>query len=499
MNILEQALVQSCNIAIADLIYKPTEKALYAGEEKVLLEPRNLALLEMLLMRVGQPTSIEEFIESVWESQYVSKNVVTNRISLLRTLFRQHSQHGEPTEILVTYPKRGYYLAESHVRMLPTTLETAPFNQDVHQSQKAKNKRFRTSYVALAISFLIIAVMSIVNINKNDNTVVTTPYYPQVNLLLDVINYQDDQLVNLSRKLKTLLLYSQSRFPYTKLSNMSSPSYYLDNLLVKHQFPGSTVNSDSDYHLSFNLWQTDQGIVKLETMLHHSSSGRAAWRKVYQAYPSSLTDTVNQINSDLSQYFKLPAPIKPLSSKLLSSMNPDTPPNIEALSNRELSIVELQYYTRQLLFTDIDNETLKKWIEIVKRNTSTPIPDLYMQLALLAFQNGEKEQSKRILQNEYINDIPDNALALMMRANLAKRNGNSGLFVSDYLKTMSALTSTVQPEKVFLHYSRSDRQKACEKLWQDALPKVNLTDTTEIGSSISMFCDMRNMTEEIYQ
>ena len=58
MNILEQALVQSCNIAIADLIYKPTEKALYAGEEKVLLEPRNLALLEMLLMRIGQPTSI---------------------------------------------------------------------------------------------------------------------------------------------------------------------------------------------------------------------------------------------------------------------------------------------------------------------------------------------------------------------------------------------------------------------------------------------------------
>ena len=498
MNILEQALAQSRNIAIADLIYKPTEKALYSGDEKVLLEPRNLALLEMLLMRIGQPTSIEEFIESVWESQYVSKNVVTNRISLLRTLFRQYSRHGEPTEILVTYPKRGYYLAESHVRLLPETLENTLVTDKPHQSQENQTTWFRTSHITLAASLIVIVIMSIL-ITTKSNKPTAPPYYPQVNLLLDVINYQDDKLVNLSRKLKALLLYSQSRFPYTKLSNMSSPSYYLDNLLIKHHFPGSDVNSDSDYHLSFNLWQTDQGIIKLETMLHHSSSGRAAWRKVYQTYPSSLTDAVNQINSDLSQYFELPDPIKPLSSELLSSINPDTYPDIDVLSTRELSIVELQYYTRQLLFDDIDNETLKKWIEIVKRNTSTPIPDLYMQLALLAFNNGEKEQSKRILQNEYINDIPENALALMMQANLAKKHGNNELFLSDYLKTMSALTSTVQPEKVFLHFSGTDRQRACEQLWQDALPKVDLSDTTEIGISVRMFCDIPGNAEEIYK
>lgn len=103
MNLLEKAKSEQCNIAIADLTYNPADKTLHSKQGEISLEPRNLALLEILLTNVGNPTSIEEFIESVWESQYISKNVVTNRISLLRNLFREHSEEADPSKIIITY------------------------------------------------------------------------------------------------------------------------------------------------------------------------------------------------------------------------------------------------------------------------------------------------------------------------------------------------------------------------------------------------------------
>ena len=64
MNLLENAKNEHCNLAIADIVYNPHDKSLRSGQEEIPLEPRNIALLEVLLSNVDEPTSIDEFIES---------------------------------------------------------------------------------------------------------------------------------------------------------------------------------------------------------------------------------------------------------------------------------------------------------------------------------------------------------------------------------------------------------------------------------------------------
>ncbi|NOI77977.1 hypothetical protein F0224_20030 [Vibrio coralliilyticus] len=492
MNLLEKAKSEQCNIAIADLTYNPVDKTLHSKQGEISLEPRNLALLEILLTNVGNPTSIEEFIESVWESQYISKNVVTNRISLLRNLFREHSEEADPSKIIITYPKRGYYIPESGVQLVAKTSDSNKAPQAANKIVEKKQTALR--YFSWSLNLILSAIAVVFAIHtwshfeedKKSNTL----HIPQVRLLLDSINHEEQSLNQTVLRLKALILHSQSCSPYIHLSNMSSPTYYLQSLSEHDNFPGSEAFYDSDYTLSFNLWEDTNGVLNLESLLHHSASGRVAWRKIYHLQPPYLAATINQLNVDLSEYFKLPQPIKPLSSKLSSQIVPVSELTLEQLLSRQLSGIEVLFYTRELLFTQQSSDGLKSWIKKVRKQTPVPPPDLHMLLALLTYRSGEVERSLRMLQREYVTEIPENALILLLQANINRKIGNKQMYVAHYLKAISALTSTIEAERVLDHYSSPDRQQSCLDLWREALKDVKYIQESQsvLWQGIEQFC-----------
>ncbi|OAJ94131.1 hypothetical protein APB76_13105 [Vibrio bivalvicida] len=493
MNLLAQAKQNGKNIAIAHLIYDPTHKTLTNGIDEVALEPRNIALLEVLLSNVGEPTSIEQFIEQVWENQYISKNVVTNRISLLRNLLRENVPEIDSTKLIVTYPKRGYYIPNSHVQLMEST-SSEPISDD--QSPLTSKAKFKPSKLLLWIFTLAITSLLALTIVVNSFFDVKVEakdqalYVPQVRLLLDQISSSRQSMQDDALKLKVLLLHAYSHSPYIHLANMRSPSYYLMSLSEHPSFPGSDALSDSDYKLTFNLIKDTGTTDKLEAILYHSASARVAWRNLYTLENNKLVKAVNQLNSDLTEYFKLPTPIIKIKKKLKTSLSQMSETAFDKLIDQKMSGAEISFYTRELLFSDQPSDVLRQWIDKVKQSTPTPSPELHMLLALLTYRSGDIEKSLQMLQREYVAEIPSNALILMLQANISRNKNNTEQYLSSYLKATAALTISIPSKQVLAHYSSTNKQAACLDLWKDALSNIEYIHMPNsiLWQGIERFC-----------
>ncbi|AYV21023.1 winged helix-turn-helix domain-containing protein [Vibrio mediterranei] len=117
-NVLQKARTTDSTIRIGELNYNPFSRELSNSEGSVSLEQRNLDILELLLENVGIPQTSEDIIERIWDSKFVSKNVISNRISSLRATLRDLDQTNDPNKTLITYPKKGYYLNPESVSIL---------------------------------------------------------------------------------------------------------------------------------------------------------------------------------------------------------------------------------------------------------------------------------------------------------------------------------------------------------------------------------------------
>ena len=71
---LSSAKDQQASIYIEGLEFNPNTRVLSCDEQVIDLEPRSIELLELFLTSVGQPLAAEYIIESVWQSNFISKN-----------------------------------------------------------------------------------------------------------------------------------------------------------------------------------------------------------------------------------------------------------------------------------------------------------------------------------------------------------------------------------------------------------------------------------------
>ncbi len=136
---LQQAKQTHSCIAIGELVYNPKTQTLHQDTIAIDLEPRTIELFELLLTSVGHPLSADTIIETIWQSKFISKNVLTNRISTLRALLQQHLPEYDAAKLLVTYPRKGYFLNPANIRLIPP----AKSHRRVIPTQVASNKNFR--------------------------------------------------------------------------------------------------------------------------------------------------------------------------------------------------------------------------------------------------------------------------------------------------------------------------------------------------------------------
>jgi len=95
------------SFAVADWTIEPEINTLSRGDITVRLEPKVMKVLLQLAAHHGEVLSKEKLIEAVWPDTFVSDDVLTRCISLLR---RQMRDDSHPPRYIQTIPKVGYRL-----------------------------------------------------------------------------------------------------------------------------------------------------------------------------------------------------------------------------------------------------------------------------------------------------------------------------------------------------------------------------------------------------
>ncbi|WP_252973542.1 winged helix-turn-helix domain-containing protein [Vibrio navarrensis] len=136
---LTTAKEQQCHILISQLEYDPITRTLALDDEIIDLEPRTAELIELLLTHVGEPLSADTIIQTIWQSDFISRNVLTNRISTLRALLQKHLPAEDATKVLVTYPRKGYFFSLGHVALKTPSPDPAA----APSSSASRNQRLK--------------------------------------------------------------------------------------------------------------------------------------------------------------------------------------------------------------------------------------------------------------------------------------------------------------------------------------------------------------------
>lgn len=405
-NILSLARSSCGQIKIANLIYDPTSKVLSSEAGDIELEPRSLELLEMLLSHVGEPISNDQIIEEIWNSKYISKNVVTNRVSTLRTLLKDHLTDTDPTKLIVTYPKKGYFIPTNLVSVVENEswapedvpeVEESPILEcttPAHSFAPAKSKPQWLLWGTLfGLVILMVSIgLGVFTLKTQKAATNGSLFVPQVQLLLNKIQCRDDQAKQYLIPIKSMILRSQSAYQYTELANLQSPGYFLQRIDSSCRWPGSLNNSSqADFKLSLNVWKAEDSELHVEALLYRASSNKVAWRNIYSATPDELHLLVHQMTQDFADYFQLPKPVLPPEQLLMSNLT-EQPENTvwSNLKAEMLSDNEIYFFSRELLFSDVTSNEVENWVAKIKRVRPVPEPELHIWLALLTYKSGQE-------------------------------------------------------------------------------------------------------------
>lgn len=179
---------------------------------------------------MGEPIAAEQIIESVWQSNFISKNVLTNRISTLRSVLQKYLPESDATKILVTYPRKGYFLNPSSVSLANAQPETFEITEQPQASKKTSpfNLLLLSLSVVLLISTATLGYMFWHSSNQASELERTQRLIPKVELLLNRIDAIGDNARTHRKAVKALLLQQQIEYAYTDLANQDAPSYFVD-------------------------------------------------------------------------------------------------------------------------------------------------------------------------------------------------------------------------------------------------------------------------------
>ncbi|GAM54597.1 hypothetical protein JCM19231_5561 [Vibrio ishigakensis] len=250
---LQQAKETNSLIAIGDLIYNPQTQTLYKQAADIELEPRTIELLELLLTSVGHPLSAQAIIDSIWQSKYISKNVLTNRISTLRALLQEHMPEQDATKLLVTYPRKGYFLNPASVSLTPVGKQKP---KSLNTNSLSFSRRQTIAYTLCALLFVTTIGLGWKLWQQPNTSSLQTRnqlLIPKVELLLNRVDAIGTEAREYRALVKAILLQQQVEYPYTDIANQDAPSYFLDPINETPYFPGARNMQTSDYLLNIEL------------------------------------------------------------------------------------------------------------------------------------------------------------------------------------------------------------------------------------------------------
>ncbi|WP_135444143.1 winged helix-turn-helix domain-containing protein [Vibrio tasmaniensis] len=471
---LSSAKDQQASIYIEGLEFNPNTRVFSCDEQVIDLEPRSIELLELFLTSVGQPLSAEYIIESIWQSSFISKNVLTNRISTLRSILQKHLPNSDATKILVTYPRKGYFLNPSSVSFSTVPPETAADDATIEPPTRQKgfasnpvNPWLVVVSLALLISTAVMGYMLWQSSTRASEVERDQRLIPKVELLLNRLDAIGDNSRKYRKVVKALLLQQQIEYAYTDLANQDAPSYFLDPIDSSPFFPGAKNMRTSDYLLNIQL--KDQEVDKrliAKISLIYPNSGKLAFGGVYSIDINNISSSVMEINRELANYFALPAPLPPEwsidnteVSKLLSGKT-------ITFDGIKLNTMTSTLIARQLALFETDQKKLIAFTHLVQTRFKLLPDELKLWLGIIHFKLRDLQTAKELLTNTSGNSTIENALVYMMVSHIAYKQGNMEKFRLNYMESLVALLRVVPSEDLFARLSKPESKSTCLQPWK---------------------------------
>ncbi|WP_373959158.1 transcriptional regulator [Vibrio gigantis] len=467
---LSSAKDQQTSIYIEGLEFNPNTRVLSCNEQVIDLEPRSIELLELFLTSVGQPLAAEQIIESVWQSNFISKNVLTNRISTLRSVLQKYLPESDATKILVTYPRKGYFLNPNSVSLVNT--EPAPLESTEQPQANAKTSPFNL----LLLSFSVVLLISTATLgymfwhssNQASELERTQRLIPKVELLLNRIDAIGDNARTHRKAVKALLLQQQIEYAYTDLANQDAPSYFVDPIDSTPFFPGAKNMRTSDYLLNIQL--KDQEVDKrlaAKVSLIYPSSGKLAFRGVYSIGIDNLSEDLMEINRELANYFALPAPLSPewsVNDKELRNLLDGETLKLDSVP---LNVMTSTLIARQMALFETDHQRLNSFTSLVQTRFKLIPDELKLWLGIIHFKLRDLQTAKEFLTNTAGNSTIENALVYMMISHIAYKQGDMDKFRLNYMESLVALLRVVPSEELFARLSKPESKSTCLQPWKN--------------------------------
>lgn len=490
-DILLEAKQAGCDIIIAGLTYNPLSKNLSNNDGNLDIEPRSIELLEVLLSSVGEAVSSDEIIQRVWQSDYISKNVLTNRISTLRAIFKQHSQHEGAEKLIVTYPKKGYYIQPELVSLSEVKIKPPPepsSHSETHLSEHSSTQNAhsatatrKTHFIYLSVIIGLLVLISSMappwksylssDLSSNSVGLKNRAFIPSVTVLLDSLKAKDDKARQYTRELKALILSSLVNYSYIDLANQNSPTYFIDRINDTPYWPGSRNIINYDYKVNISTSSTNhddeiKAIVELISRAHN----KLAFKAEYTLSLSSLKKGLHQISLDLGEYLTLPISdtYTPYDrDENLTWINGGEDELLSFLKeNNKLTRFEAEFIARITMQSQtLTAQEIATVITRLEASFNYLPKEMAVWLGLLHFKIGNYQQSAEVLQKSNAYNSIQNAYLYVILSSLALKEVDVRNFRLFYLKSFVALSEVIPSEEMFERLSEAESKETCMKPW----------------------------------
>jgi DNA-binding winged helix-turn-helix (wHTH) protein len=463
---LAAAQANKTSIVIVDLVYNPNTRELSTPQEIINLEPRSVELLELLLRHVGKPLSAELIIEEIWQSSFISKNVLTNRISTLRSILQKHLPENDATKILVTYPRKGYFLNPSSVRLDNVETKTTAEPKVKHDKTTSKPPWLWLITFTLLASTITLGYLLWQSPNQSSEISQQQRLIPKVELLLSRIDAVGDNARQYRAAIKALLLQQQIQYTYTDLANQDAPSYFVDPIDNSPFFPGAKNMRTSDYLLNIQL--KDQEVdsrLSAQVSLIYPNSGKLAFRGVYTIDINNLSDSLMEINRDLADYFALPQPEMPNWSIDNNQLNALISNQFIDIESMQLNCMNSTLMARHLALFETDQQRLVLFTNRVQTHFKLLPDELKLWLGVIHFKLRDLPTAKELLTTPSGHSSIENALIYMMISHISFQQGNLDNFRLNYMESLVALLRVIPSEELFSRLSQPESKETCLQPW----------------------------------
>ncbi|EGR1893017.1 winged helix-turn-helix domain-containing protein [Vibrio vulnificus] len=496
-NILEEAKEIGCLIKIGGMIYDPQKKHLLYNDEPIDLEPRTIELLEFLLTHVGEPLSANAIIQEIWRSDYISKNVLTNRISTFRALLQKYLTNEDATKILVTYPRKGYYLCESQVKLLVHGQEeqqpqpgASPTIRLALSAKIAKMKPVHYLLMLLSMAFFVLSYLYISETSSLIEQYRKQQTIQMRELLLNRVDATGPLSKQHRRVIKALILEQQIEYPYTDLVNQDIPSYFVTTIDDGPYWPGAKESIASEYKLNLRLKDLDTPFtIHAEAKLIFSASDKEVFKKNYIINLNSLSLSLLPLQQDIARFFALPIPIE--YDWQLDNLSVFTQYDREIADGSFIPDDEFKalYFARHTTLFESNKGQLEKAISQLYTRF-TPLPDeLGIWLGLINLKVGSLENAFDFLRTPVGGSRIDNAFIYLLVSDISYKSGREDLFMKNYLQSIVSLSHSVPSKALFERLAQPESVKTCLSPWNQLESEFsNKTMTHAWRNMLEAYC-----------